>query len=99
MVDYFVSIGSPNENGPIKRTNDAEVALAKVDWNPSERNLLTLRYAYTNSEQVNGTFDVDSWGRSANSIEQDYSHAGTGSLISTFSKNLLNEFHFQYAKK
>ncbi len=28
----------------------------------SDRNLVTLRYSYTNSEQVNGTFDVDSWG-------------------------------------
>ena len=99
VVDYFASLGSPDENGPIKRTNDAEVALAKVDWNASESNLLTLRYAYTNSEQVNGTFDVDSWGRSANSIEQDYSHAGTGSLISTLSTSLLNEFRFQYAKE
>jgi Carboxypeptidase regulatory-like domain/TonB-dependent Receptor Plug Domain len=99
LVDYFASLGSPDENGPIKRTNDAEVALAKVDWNASTRTLLTLRYAYTNSEQVNGTFDVDSWGRSANAIEQDYSHAGTGSLISTLSEKLLNEFRFQYAKE
>lgn len=99
VVDYFASVGSPNENGPIKRTDDAEVALVKFDWTASENHLLTLRYAYTNSEQVNGTFDVDSWGRSANATEQDYSHAGTGTLISTLSPNLLNEFRFQYAKE
>jgi Carboxypeptidase regulatory-like domain/TonB-dependent Receptor Plug Domain len=99
VVDYFASVGSPNENGPIKRTDDAEVALVKFDWTASESNLLTLRYAYTNSEQVNGTFDVDSWGTSANATEKDYSHAGTGSLISTLSSSLLNEFRFQYAKE
>ena len=32
VVDYFASLGSPNENGPIERTNDARVFLGKVDW-------------------------------------------------------------------
>jgi hypothetical protein len=99
VVDAFANLGSPNENGPIRRTNDARVLLAKVDWNASARNLATLRYNYTWSEQENGTFDVDSWGRSANSIEKDSSHAGTGALITTFTNSLLNEFRFQYARE
>jgi hypothetical protein len=47
----------------------------KVDWSATAANLLTLRYNYTWSEQKNGTFDVDSWGASANATEKDYSHA------------------------
>src|SRR6266540_2858871 len=99
VVDAFAGLGSTNENGPIRRTNDARVLLGKVDWNASAKNLATLRYNYTWSEQENGTFDVDSWGRSANSIEKDSSHAGTGSLISTLTNSLLNEFRFQYARE
>jgi hypothetical protein len=99
VVDYFASLGSPQENAPIERTNDARVALGKVDWQASQRNMATLRYSYTWSEQVNGTFDVDSWGASANAIEKDKSNAVTGSLISTFSSNLLNEFRFQFARE
>ena len=99
VVDYFASIGSPNENAPIERTNDARVALGKLDWQATQRNLATLRYSYTWSEQVNGTFDVDSWGTSANAIEKDHSNAVTGSLISTISSNLLNEFRFQWARE
>ncbi|HUP61407.1 MAG TPA: TonB-dependent receptor [Thermoanaerobaculia bacterium] len=99
VVDAFAALGSPNENGPITRTNDARVFLAKADWSANPRNLVTLRYNYTWSEQENGTFDVDSWGSSANAIEKDSSHAGTGSVISTFSSNLLNEFRFQYARE
>ncbi len=99
VVDAFAALGSPNENAPIERTNDARVLLLKGDWQASQRHLATLRYNYTWSEQENGTFDVDSWGRSANAIEQDYSHAGTGSLISTLRSNLLNEFRFQYARE
>jgi hypothetical protein len=99
VVAAFAKLGSPDENGTIKRTNDARVLLAKADWSLSAKNLATLRYNYTWSEQKNGTFDVDSWGRSANAIEKDSSHAGTGSLISTVSNSLLNEFRFQYARE
>jgi len=99
VVAALAALGSPNENGTIDRTNDARVLLAKMDFNASARNLATLRYNYTWSEQENGTFDVDSWGRSANAIEKDKSHAVTGSLISTLSSALLNEFRFQWARE
>jgi hypothetical protein len=99
LVAFLGSIGLPDEAGPITRTDDAEVALAKIDWNPTPNNSITVRYSYTNSEQDNGTFDVDPWGRSANGIEKDYSHAGTFSLITTFSNSVLNEVRAQYAKE
>jgi hypothetical protein len=99
VVDFFASIGSPLVNGPIDRTNDARVFLGKVDWQLSQKHLATLRYNYTWAEQQNGTFDVDSWGRSANAIEADHSHAVTGSLISNLSSSMLNEFRFQLARE
>ena len=60
---------------------------------------MTVRYNYTWSRQENGTFDVDSWGRSANGLERDFSNAVSGSLLSTLSSNTLNEFRFQYARE
>ena len=99
VVDYFASLGSPHENGPVERSNDARVFLGKIDWQLNPKNLLTLRYNYTWSEQANGTFDVDSWGTSANALEKDYSHAGSGSLITSFSSNVLNELRFQFARE
>lgn len=99
VVNYFSSIGLPNENGPIERTNDALVALAKLDWHASAANLATVRFTYTKSEQANGTFDVDSWGTSANASENDDSKSITGSLLSTLSDNKLNELRVQYARE
>ena len=99
VVAALAALGSPNENAPIERTNDARVLLLKTDWNVSSSNLVTLRYNYTWSEQVNGTFDVDSWGASANAIEQDHSHAIAGSAFTTLRSDLLNEFRFQYARE
>jgi hypothetical protein len=99
LVAYFASVGAPSENGPIDRTNDARVFLAKFDWQASERHLLSLKYNYTWAEQVNGTFDVDPWAVSSNAIEKDDSNAGSGSFVSTFSSALLNEFRFQWARE
>ena len=99
VVDAFASLGSPNENGPIDRTNDARVLLLKGDYSLSAKNLANLRYNYTWSQQDNGTFDVDSWGRSANAIEKDSSHAVVGGLNSTFTQDTLNEFRFQFSRE
>ncbi|MEO7730929.1 MAG: carboxypeptidase regulatory-like domain-containing protein [Kofleriaceae bacterium] len=99
VVDALAALGSPDENGSINRTNDARVYLAKVDWHINNDHLLTLRYNYTWSEQKNGTFDVDSWGRSANANEKDHSHAVTGTLLSTLAPSLYNELRFQLARE
>ena len=85
--------------GPISRTNDANALLAKLDFRLSQRHNATLKYNYTRSSQQNGTFDVDTWGRSANALENDHSHAVNGSLTSLFSSALSNEFRFQWARE
>jgi hypothetical protein len=99
VVDYFDSIGIPDENGPIDRTDDAFVGLVKLDWRATDQHLATLRYAYSYSEQQNGTFDVDSWGVSSNATEKDWSYSIGGSLISTLTSDLLNELRGQYARE
>ncbi len=85
--------------GSISRTNDARALLAKFDFRLSERHNLSLKYNYTWSEQVNGTFDVDSWARSANGLERDHSNAVNGSLVSYLSSNTSNELRFQYSRE
>ena len=85
--------------GPISRTNDARAALVKLDWRLSDRHNLSLKYNYTWSEQQNGTFDVDTWGRSANGLERDWSNAVNGSLTSFLSSRLSNEFRFQISRE
>ncbi|HJR17276.1 MAG TPA: hypothetical protein VJ808_10525, partial [Gemmatimonadales bacterium] len=85
--------------GPISRTNDANALLGKLDFRLGAKHNATLKYNYTNSRQVNGTFDVDFWGRSANALERDFSHAINGGLTSALSSSLSNEFRFQWARE
>jgi carboxypeptidase family protein len=85
--------------GSISRTNDANAFLAKLDFRLGAKHNATLKYNYTNSRQLNGTFDVDFWGRSANALENDHSHAVNGGLTSLISSSLSNEFRFQWARE
>src|SRR5256885_7079708 len=64
-----------NDYGPIARTNNARALMAKFDFHLSAKHTASLKYNYTWSEQANGTFDVNSWARSANGLEQDHSNA------------------------
>ncbi|HYW49901.1 MAG TPA: TonB-dependent receptor [Gemmatimonadaceae bacterium] len=84
---------------PIDRTNDGQVFLLKLDYRVNATNNFSLKYNFTNSRQVNGTFDVDSWGASANAIEKDYSHAVSGQLTSQLTNSVANEFRFQFARE
>ena len=88
-----------DEFGPIRRTDDNRALIAKLDLNLSDRHQASFKYNYTWSQQVNGTFDVDSWGLSANGLEEDFSHAVNASLRSQLSNTVSNEFRFQYARE
>ena len=88
-----------DEFGPIRRTDDARSFLAKVDFTLNARHQLTGKYNHTWAEQVNGTFDVDAWGRSANGIEGSRSHAFNAGLRSLLGNTLSNEFRVQWARE
>ncbi len=85
------------EFGPISRSDDARAVTAKLDFHLNTRNQASVKYNYAWSEQVNGTFDVDSWGLSANGVEQDHSHAVNVGLRSLLGNTAFNEFRAQWA--
>jgi hypothetical protein len=76
-----------------------QAALGKIDWNASARNQVTVRYNFSNSRQENGTFDVDPYARSANVTERDFANTVNGSLNTTLSPGLLNEFRAQFSRE
>ena len=81
------------------QTNDALVLLGKIDSTISPAHRASVRYAYSRSEQINGTFDVPTWTVTANGIEQDRSHSIVGQVNSVFGPTLLNEAKAQYARE
>ncbi len=101
-LDNFLQNRFPqlvDEFGPIDRTDDAKAFFGKLDVLLNENNNFEVKYNYTESEQLNGTFDADAWGRSANGVETDESHAVNLALHSQVSPTLSNEFRFQWARE
>src|ERR1700686_1981997 len=100
LVNFFATkLNDPNENGPITRKNSGIATLGKIDWNVNSNNLFTVRYNFEHSYQPNGTFDVESWGRSANSIERDFANTVSAQLNTTLTATTLNEFRFQWSRE
>src|ERR1700674_3586335 len=100
LVNFFATkLSDPNENGPITRENNAIATLGKIDWYANQKNLFTARYNFARPRQPNGTFDVESWGRSANAIERDFSNTVSTELNTTFTPTMLNELRFQFSRE
>jgi outer membrane receptor for ferrienterochelin and colicin len=85
-------------------TNDAQIALGKVDWNLNEANRLSTRYNFSNNNALNavsvgeGALDpTTNQSLSTNGIEKNRNHGVVSNLVSTLSSNAINEFRFQYA--
>src|ERR1700730_16100828 len=100
LVNFFATkLGDPGENAPIARKNNAVATLGKIDWYASSKNLFTARYNFARARQPNGTFDVESWGRSANAVERDFSNTISTQLNTTFTSTMLNELRFQSSRE
>jgi hypothetical protein len=98
LANRFGLTGEGGAENPLSQTNDARVFLGKLDWTTGA-SLVSVRYAWSWSEQVNGTFDVPTWTNTANGIEQDNSHSIVGQINSTFGASTLNELRLQYARE
>jgi hypothetical protein len=99
LANRFNVTGEGGAENPMPQTNDARVFLGKVDVSLAAAHQASVRYAYSWSEQINGTFDVPTWTTSANGIERDRSHSVVGQVNSTFGSSLLNEMRVQYARE
>ncbi len=74
--------------------------LGKIDWNLNNSNKLALSYNFDHSKNTNQTFDVPTYGNSANGIEGPSKiNAFNANFFSTLSPSKLNEFHFTYSRE
>ena len=99
LGQFMLSRFGSQEAGPVPRTNDLQAFLAKLDWLPSSHHTFTLRDYFGRSIQENGTFDVPTFGLSANGQEKDFNNAFIASWTWALSSKYLNEFRFQFARE
>ena len=100
LLGFFRSARNQEEGLPVERPVNTTASLAKFDWLITPNNNLSASYNFTRSRKENETFDVATYGNSANGIEGPARiHAVNLNLFSTVSPTKLNEGHFTYSKE
>jgi hypothetical protein len=100
LLGFFQSRRGQNEGLPIDHTINNNATLAKVDWNLNSSNQLSASYNFDYSKNTNQTFDVATYGNSANGIEGPSKiNVLNMNLFTTLTTNKLNELHVTYSRE
>jgi carboxypeptidase family protein/TonB-dependent receptor-like protein len=100
LLGFFQARRNQNEGLPIDHKINNNAALAKVDWNLTPANQLSGSYNFDYSKNTNQTFDVATYGTSANGIEGPSKiNVLNVNLFTTLTPTRLNEFHVTYSRE
>jgi hypothetical protein len=100
LINFFKTTRNQEEGLPINRPINNNAFLGKVDWDLTPSNKLAVSYNFDYSKNTNQTFDVATYGDSANGIEGPSKiNVVNVNLFSTVSPTKLNEAHFSYSRE
>jgi len=100
LLGFFRSSRGQDEGQPVDHKIDNKAALLKLDWVLNPKNNLAISYNFDYSKNTNQTFDVATYGNSANGVEGPSKiNVANLNLFSTLSPTTLNEFHVTYSRE
>ena len=100
LINFFRTNRNQEEGLPISRKVRNNALLGKVDIDITSNNRLTLSHNFDYSRNTNQTFDVATYGNSANGIEGPSKiNAFNANLFTTVSPTKVNELHFTYGRE
>jgi carboxypeptidase family protein/TonB-dependent receptor-like protein len=100
LINFIKARLGQDEGLPVKHPIRNSAILTKLDWNLSANNKLSASYNFNYSKNENQTFDVATYGTSANGTEGPSKiNVFNLNLFSSISATKLNEAHFTYARE
>ncbi|MCM3869812.1 MAG: TonB-dependent receptor [Pyrinomonadaceae bacterium] len=100
LITFFRANRGQEEGLPISHKIRNNALLGKVDVDITENNRLTISHNFDYSRNANQTFDVATYGNSANGTEGPSKiNAFNANLFTTFSPTTINELHFTYGRE
>ncbi len=100
LINFFRTTRNQEEGLPIQHKVNNQAFFAKVDFDFNSSNKLAVSYNYDYSKNTNQTFDVATYGNSANGIEgPSQINVVRVNLFTTVSPTKLNEAHFSYSRE
>jgi outer membrane receptor protein involved in Fe transport len=105
LVNFFKTAALPpasntDEGAPVNHLVRNASSFGRVDYNLNAKNQIFGSYNFDWSKNTNQTFDVPTYGATANGIEGPSKiQAINTNWFSTLSNTMLNEAHFTYARE
>src|SRR5215510_4511275 len=100
LLNFFKTTRQQDEGLPIKKPINTSSLLGKLDYKLTEANELAFSYSFLRTNKENETFDVPTYGASANGTEGPGKiHSFNANFFTTFSASKLNEFHVTYLRE
>jgi outer membrane receptor for ferrienterochelin and colicin len=100
LLNFFRTNLNQEEGDPVDHKIDNKAVLGKLDWSLNPNNNLSVSFNFNHSKNTNQTFDVATYGNSANGIEGPSKISVLNlNLFSTLSPTKLNEFHVTYSRE
>ncbi len=100
LINFISATRSTNEGLPVSHPIKNYALLGKLDFNLNRANQLAISYNFDHSKNTNQTFDVATYGTSANGIEGPSKiHNLNINLFTTVSPTMVNEAHFSYSRE
>ena len=101
LLNFFSVRLGQQEGTPIRHPVKNAAVLGKIDATLSPKNNLSASWNFNHSRKENETFDVPTYGTSANGIEGDPARINVANVnwFTTLSSTRLNEAHFTYSRE
>jgi len=100
LLGFFRTAVNQEEGLPIDRPIRNTAFLTKLDHNFGENHKLALSFNFDHSKNTNQTFDVATYGNSANGIEGPSKISVlNANLFSSLTPTTVNELHFTYGRE
>ncbi|HKV33530.1 MAG TPA: TonB-dependent receptor, partial [Pyrinomonadaceae bacterium] len=100
LINFMRTTRNQEEGLPIAHKINNQAFFGKLDFKLNDANQLAISYNFDHSENTNQTFDVATYGNSANGIEGPSKiNVVRANLYTTVSPSKLNEAHFSYSRE
>jgi hypothetical protein len=100
LINFIKTTRNTDEGLPVQHPVRNYAFLGKTDFNLNKANQLGISYNFDYSKNTNQTFDVATYGNSANGIEGPSKINNFNvNLFTTISPTVINEAHFSYTRE
>ncbi len=100
LINFLRTTRNQEEGLPISHKINNQAFFTKGSFKLNDANQLDVSYNFDHSKNTNQTFDVSTYGNSANGIEgPSRINVVRANLFSTISPTKLNEAHFSYSRE